>query len=112
MPTTPIFCPCCRSMRVEFVAEYHRALGLRFLRKVLYFFLFLAIISVVLRLLPLASFNEEILKTVMKEESIYILAIILHAAGISLCSLMIFLKESKTYIKAICRDCGNLWNLN
>lgn len=112
MSPTPIFCPCCRSMRVEFVTEYHRALGLRFLRKVLRFFLYGFLIFFVLNLLPLASFNEEIIEAVIKEESFSVLMIILLALGSSLCSLMIFLTESKTHIKAICRDCGNLWNLN
>ena len=112
MPTTPIFCPCCRSLRVEFVTEYHQALGLRFLRKVLRFFLYAFLIFFVLNLLPLASFNEELIKAVMKEESFSLLMIVLLAIGSSICSLMIFLTESKTHIKAICRDCGNLWNLN
>lgn len=81
MPTTPIFCPCCRSLRVEFVTEYHQALGLRFLRKVLRFFLYAFLIFFVLNLLPLASFNEELIKAVMKEESFSLLMIVLLAIG-------------------------------
>ena len=76
------------------------------------FFLYAFLIFFVLNLLPLASFNEELIKALMKEESFSLLMILLLAIGSSLCSLMIFLTESKTHIKAICRDCGNLWNLN
>ena len=42
MSNNPIFCPNCRSLNVEFVTEYHHAIGLRILKKLLIIGMFVA----------------------------------------------------------------------
>ena len=52
MSTTPIFCPHCRSLNIEFVTEYHQAIGLRILKKLIIFGMFVVGFVFAINLLP------------------------------------------------------------
>ena len=52
MSNNPIFCPNCRSLNVEFVTEYHHAIGLRILKKLLIIGMFVAGFLFAINLLP------------------------------------------------------------
>ena len=142
MSNNPIFCPNCRSLNVEFVTEYHHAIGLRILKKLLIIGMFVAGFLFAINLLPShfpdtdkSNANQTKNIFVLEEdapssafpqptasisqesntpskESLYFFILIVLLIGNFILDIIIYVTESKTHVQAICRDCGEIWLLN
>ena len=142
MSNNPIFCPNCRSLNVEFVTEYHHAIGLRILKKLLIIGMFVAGFLFAINLLPSlfpdtdkSNTNQTKNIFVLEEdapssafpqptafisqesntpskESLYFFILIVLLIGNFILDIIIYVTESKTHVQAICRDCGEIWLLN
>lgn len=99
----PIVCPICGSVHLAFVTEYHKALALRILRLVI------ALIAAAVFAYNCYSIFVELKKPEFGSTFIPLFFLILIAVVISWFIIAI---ESKTHVKAICKDCGNLWLLD
>ena len=142
MSNNPIFCPNRRSLNVEFVTEYHHAIGLRILKKLLIIGMFVAGFLFAINLLPSlfpdtdkSNTNQTKNIFVLEEdapssafpqptasisqesntpskESLYFFILIVLLIGNFILDIIIYVTESKTHVQAICRDCGEIWLLN
>lgn len=99
----PIVCPICGSVHLAFVTEYHKALTLRILRLVI------ALIAASVFAYNCHSIFVELKKPEFGSIFIPLFFLILIAVVISWFIIAI---ESKTHVKAICKECGNLWLLD
>ena len=95
-----ITCPVCGSRAIAFVTDYHKCV----FAKIFQF------ISLAITIFCVLGYFTEKAKG---NSDIGYLAIAVFSALFALAAtLYIFSTESKTHIRAICRDCGNLWYLD
>ncbi len=100
----PIVCPVCGNVHLAFVTEYHKALLLR-------------VIRIIVALIPIALFGAEFYSVLIKHEaatfeSSFIGFLIFFIVAAVILSCFITAIESTTHVKAICKECGNLWLLD
>ena len=94
----PIHCHLCGSENIEFVAEYHKAVFLRIL----------ASVSILLAVI----FSIDIISDIFHlKEHLNTAPIIISLVAYVILKSIIYFVENRTHIKAICRDCGNIWVL-
>lgn len=118
----PIRCKHCGSTYVEFVSEYHRCLGARILRGIARIFMWYHAVSAFLfwQLLKPANVIGQIFTHLSEKDienaatnaarsGLYALLI---GALVLVLDLIILLKESKTHVKLICRDCGEIYRID
>lgn len=103
-----IRCKHCKSTNLEFLPEYHKCIWLRFFRNILVIvlaiFLLPGLAAIFAGLFTGQEFDWQIIIKLATPLLAYIIiAVIL--------SLIIFFKESKTHVQAVCRDCGKIWIL-
>lgn len=95
-----ITCPICGSRAIAFVTEYHKCIFAKIAQ-----FVFLIITA-------FCVFGYFTDKLKGNSDSAYIVIAIISAIFTLAFTLYIFYEESKTHVRAICRDCGNLWLLD
>ena len=122
-------CPHCHLDDLAFVAEYHKAYFLRFIRSVITFFLWLFVILLfasalgelgvfILKLfhglfnsLNVPLFDSAANAPIIQSGFFSTLIIMFYLVRSTLSGYITYI-ESKTHVQAICRVCGNLWLLN
>ena len=104
----PIVCPHCGGRSLEFVTEYHKAIGLRVFACILLFWVFIASLYNIPNILyySLIEFAKSSASTKIEES---IIAIVVPIVFYILLKLAIYGIESHTHVKSICRDCGHIW---
>lgn len=109
-PIAPIKCPHCKSQNLTFVSEYHKALILRIIRNVLIAIAAMLIILNTYFVIQDQLSDNKAYKYIdsWSEPSFVAVICILLMIGIGL-TIFINITESKTHVRAICRDCGNVW---
>lgn len=104
MNTNPVYgqvkCPHCGSTHIEFLTEYHRCIGMRVIC-IIFAALFVFFIVGYLFSMPTGE-NREFSIAAMIVSGFFVVAF----------TIAIWIKESKTHVQAVCRDCGNIWLLN
>ncbi len=95
----PITCPRCGSKELAFVTEYHKCVLVKFIANII-------LASIVLILV----FNLSTL--ISQGVGQYITPVIILTALYICCQIYILAVESRTHVKAICQNCGNLWLLD
>ena len=90
-----ITCPICGRRELAFVTEWHKSWGLRIFSGILLFLYALMVVN---------TFEEYGFKISMS----FITGLIPYL----LLRLAITCIESKTHVKAICKDCGHIWLLD
>ena len=107
----PIMCPHCGSRSLSFVTEYHKAIGYR----VVAFLLLLWVIVALLMNIPnilyysLIEFSKSSLSSRIEDS---ILSIVIPIVFYFFIKFTIYVIESQTHVKSICRDCGHIWLLD
>jgi hypothetical protein len=91
----PIVCPHCGSKNLAYVSEYHKSIVGRIFTAI---FLFLSIVLIGSSMLGNNS-NTNSIATAF-------------SAATLLFYVMVLIIESRTHVKAICKDCGNIWLLD
>ena len=94
----PIKCPNCGNTELAYVPEYHKYLLLRIFRGIF------LIAAIILGSITIPQFAVEMDGMPPTFAPMIITAVI---AGVL--SIIILIKESRTHIKAICQNCGNIW---
>lgn len=95
-----ITCPICGSKEIAFVPEYHKCILFRIIKTIC----LVALIVIGLFYIP-NLINNTINQTLI------ILAIINFILYLGL-ETWIKINEEKTHIKAICRNCSNIWQID
>lgn len=90
----PIICPICGNYELSFVTDYHKSIWLKLVNNIILILLFITIII---------NFSKII------SGEIDLTIIILLVSIYTLLNIVIYLTESKTHVKAICRQCGHIW---
>ena len=91
----PIVCPQCGSKEIAIIGEVHKNIGAR-------------VIACIVLLVTLALAFVD-LKNTLKGGNSYLALVIVFAALFFLILIFIWISESKSHAKAICRDCGHIW---
>lgn len=106
----PIMCPHCGSRSLSFVHDYHRAIFLRVIAYIFLFTIFIALLTHVPNILYLTLIDFSKSSSADVEESI--IAIVIPFIFYFLIKIAIYVIESRTHVKSICRDCGHIWLLD
>lgn len=91
----PIVCPQCGSKEIAIIAEIHKNIGAR-------------VLFGLVCLVTLSLFFVD-LKNTLSGGNSYIALVIVFAVLSFLILVWIWVNESRSHSKAICRDCGYIW---
>ena len=95
-----IRCPHCGSSYIEFVTEYHKCVAMRVLC-IIFAVIFVFVFVSHLFSMPTGE-NREVSISLMCISGFFFAAFM----------IAIWIKESKTHVQGVCRDCGHIWLLN
>lgn len=99
MLTTPIKCPHCGSLKLEFVSESHKCGVLRFIT---------AIVLVIIAYTTM----DTLISIFLDPENVHFEPWFFFIIVYAVLKIIIDAKESRTHVQGICRDCGLIWLLN
>lgn len=99
MQTTPIKCPHCGSLKLEFVSEIHKCAILRF---------FAGVVLLIIAFLTM----DTLVSIFLNPEKVNVMAWMFFVVIYAILKMIIGAKESKSHVQGICRDCGTIWLLN
>lgn len=89
----PIICPDCGSREIAIITDYHKCIALKFLLNLIIAIAFLILVY-------------DLKKITAGEVNPGFMVLLL---AYSVVSIIVYIIESKTHAKAICRDCGKIW---
>lgn len=97
----PITCPNCGSREIAYVTEYHKCVLLKIINSII------VVIAIIQLFKSISSFFENTDDSTLNSFLLIILPVIY-----ILIQIIIFFTESRTHVRAICKNCGNLWLLD